>query len=435
MTGKLLELCQAAVEEMLKAGADIADASAAAGTAMQAEVRENAILGTQSHRARSAVLRAIVNKRTGTFDLHAADVDAVVEAARLAVEIARNAQPDPAFKDLPPPEPYAPVADIYDGRVEHVAASRVYEAASANIETALEHYAHALLTGAAGAFVTHAAIANSHGVAAAESGTLCTLDFFCVLRQGDEASSFFGFRESRGMDALAAHDVALEACQKAGGYLGARSAGKITQPLLLAPLAAYELVRGLVAAASADAIQRERSFLCARLGRRIAPEALNVADDPLVAGGVYSSSMDGEGAPRRAVQVIGNGVLNDLLHSSYTANREGVANNGHGGRTGGVHATNVCCAASGKSLDDILRECGNAVLVEAGSLDPDPVSGKVNALLDYAVLIENGARSYPLKGAAVAGNVLEILAGIQAVGAAVEIMPGCTAPPILTTAP
>lgn len=432
MTDDLVEVCRIAVDEMIKAGADLADAAASRGRSVQAEVRENSIPGTQSHRARSLSLRAIVGRRIGMYDLHSLEKDAVKDAALIAVETARNAEADPDFRDLPHPEPYAEVEGTYDPKAEEMKAASVFETAKANIETARERFDKAVLSGGVALFASHGAIANSNGVEVRESGSFASTDLFCVMRSGEEIGSFFAFSEGRHVEALSDTSVGVRASEKASEFLGAKAAKAGAHRLLLVPLAAYDLLRTVVRAANAESIQRGRSFLCDLIGEEIAPEDLRIADDPLVPLGTYTSKADGEGAPRKRVDIVTNGALSGHLHSSYTANKEGVPNNGHGGRTGGVYATNIRVEHDGPTFEEMLKEVDEAILLLAGSLEPDTVNGKISTLLDFAMKVENGSVAYPLKGGSISADFLEVLEGIERMSRAEEVIPGCVVPAILT---
>ena len=69
-----------------------------------------------------------------------------------------------------------------------------------------------------------------------------------------------------------------------------------------------------------------------------------------------SGPFDDEGAPAQRVAIIENGVLVNWLHGSYTANKAGEPNNGHGTRSGGVSLSNVNPALGDKTGAELILE-------------------------------------------------------------------------------
>jgi PmbA protein len=195
------------------------------------------------------------------------------------------------------------------------------------------------------------------------------------------------------------------------------------------PLAGRGLILGLCAAASAEDIQRKRSFLVGRRGDKIASEHLTLVDDPLIPGGLSSSPFDGDGFPHRQVTLVDGGVLKTYLHSNYTAKKSGEDNTGHATRVG-IAPTNIRPKLGPKAAAELIGEVEEGIYVVLGQPSPDTASGQISALVDAGFKIEKGELTYPLQSTMVAGHALEMLGSIDAISSDYREEPGIVLPTI-----
>jgi PmbA protein len=198
--------------------------------------------------------------------------------------------------------------------------------------------------------------------------------------------------------------------------------------LVLGPLAAHGLLGAVVGAANAESVQRRRSYLVGKLGRRIASERLSIADDPLVARGMRSGAHDGEGTPCRRLAVVEGGVLASLLHNAYTAGKAGTKSTGHGTHSGSIRPTNLLPALGQKTAAELLAEVEEGIYLEAGEIRPDPASGDISASIDFGFYVKDGSIQYPVESAMLGANVFDLLGGLDAVSSDARREPGAVMP-------
>jgi PmbA protein len=198
-------------------------------------------------------------------------------------------------------------------------------------------------------------------------------------------------------------------------------------PVVLGPLAAAALIESVVTAASAESVQRRRSFLVGRLGRRIASEHLSVVDDGLFPAGIYSSPTDSEGVPHRRLVVIERGVLKSLLHSSYTAGKARTRTTGHAAG-GGCAPTNLRPELGELTAAEIVAGVKRGLYINSAAISPNPSSGEVSAMVDFGLAIENGRLAGPVANVSIAGHVFDLLRDIDAVSSDCREEPGVVMP-------
>jgi PmbA protein len=425
----LLKIAEIACEAAHQAGAHFADAFVERGRSLSVSVEKNAIKSTNARRPASVSVRAFVSGATGWYTASTNAEAAAAEAGRRAAELARVAEPDPDFVSLVSPEPYPEVAALYDPAVAALSAADIASWITDNIASARDVAPEVLLSGEAGASWREAALVNSLGVQATQRSTYASVYAQVVLRRDGQVGSFHEWDSARRLADLAPGGLGAKATTEALRYLVSRPLKTATLPVVFGPLAARGLYLGLCGAASAEEVQRRRSFLADKKGLSVASECLTLVDDPLIPGGLSSGGFDGDGYPHRRVTVVDRGVLQTYLHSNYTARKSGEPNTGHATRVG-ISPTNLSPVPGEKTAAELIAEVEDGIYVTLGSPSPDTASGQVSAMVDAGLRIEHGELTYPLEKTMVAGNGLELLQAIDAVSSDYREEPGMVMPTI-----
>jgi PmbA protein len=305
----------------------------------------------------------------------------------------------------------------------------VLEAAGALLARAEAAEPGCKVSGSVSIACSRGAFANSLGIALQQQVTSISAGCLAVIRRRGRSGSFYDFDMGRRLADVDLGAVGASAAGGAARYLGGRSLPSGTMPVVLGPLAASGLIESVVGAASAESLQRRRSFLAGMLGKRIASPLLTVTDDGLHPAGIYSSPCDAEGVPRRRLTVIEDGVLRELLHNTYTAGKAGIASNGHS--TGaGCGPTNLRPRPGAATAEEIIGEVRHGLYINAASLAPNPSSGDVSAMVEFGLVIEKGRLAGPVANVSVAGHILGMLDDIDAISSDYRTEPGNILPTI-----
>ena len=217
--------------------------------------------------------------------------------------------------------------------------------------------------------------------------------------------------------------LAREAAGEAVAFLDAGSVASGSYPILLRPDMASVLTATFASLFSADAAQKGLSLLQGKEGAQIAAPCVTVVDDPLLPDGFASRAFDGEGVAAQRTGVIQSGTLQTLLHNLKTARKQGVQTTGNAARQSiagpmTVAPSNFYFAPGTLDLDALCAQAGNAILItnmmgmHSGA---NPVSGDFS-LGAKGFLIRNGKLDRAVNQITIAGNFLELLRGIEAVG-------------------
>jgi predicted Zn-dependent protease len=267
-------------------------------------------------------LRIVRDGRLGSALTNRIEPDGLGDLARRAAEAADLAPPDPHFPGLPEMASY-PEIGAYDEETAALGAEGLAQLAGAAIGAAGEFGAYGFFTSA----VSELAVATSTGVSAHQPMTDATA---LVIAAGDDASGY-AERTSWAAGRVEPEAVGREAAAKAERTRGAAALDPGKYAAVLEPYALGELLQWFAwDSFSGLGILEERSYLCGRIGERIADPKVSIWDDPLDPGGL-PKAFDFEGVPKRRVPLVEEGIARGAVWDRITAARspDGQASTGH----------------------------------------------------------------------------------------------------------
>jgi len=423
-----LDLATQCVEKAVRLGAEWCDVAAGTGRDISVEIEKSGIKTADAGQGEDVAIRVYAKGGMGYATVSGCDRRDIDDAVQRAVALAKEATPDPDFKCLPEPQPRPEVEGLFDEAVAGLGVEEVVRIAVANIEAGKAMEPDANLSGHVALAVGAGALASSTGVALASRATDISAHVSALLKRDGDTGYFYEFDFGRHLADCRLERVAESAVEGARRFLGAKRITSRRMTLVLGPLASYGFLSQLVAAASAESIQRGRSYLCDRLGKPIAAPCLTLVDDGLVPRGMHSGAHDGEGTRRRPLTVIQDGRLASLLHNSYTAGKAGVESTGHGTHACGISPTNLRPVLGSKTAAEILREVTDGIYLESGEIRPDPASGDISASIDFGFLVKDGHIVHPVENAMLGGSIFDLLEHLDAVSSDARTEPGILMP-------
>jgi PmbA protein len=264
------------------------------------------------------------------------------------------------------------------------------------------------------------AYATSHGFSGEYETSSFSLSVAPVAAENGQMQRDYWYHVTRKRAQLEApEDIGRTAARRTVRRLGARQVKTTEVPVIFDPDMAATLVRHISGAASGPALYRRASFLVGKLGERIAAPSITIVDDGTIPGALGSRPFDGEGLPVRRTVIVEQGVLRSYLLDTYTGRKLGLPSTHHAARDGsgvGVSTTNLYLAAGSTDPAEMIRSVKNGLYVtELIGFGVNGVTG------DYSrgavgLWIENGELAYPVEEITVAGNLLDMLNAVEAVG-------------------
>jgi len=208
-----------------------------------------------------------------------------------------------------------------------------------------------------------------------------------------------------------AESVGRMAGRRTVGRLGARRLATTEAPVIFDSNIAAGLIGNFVSAASGSSLYRRSSFLLDRLGDRVFAPGVDIREDPHLPGEMASAYFDAEGVATSPRNVVEGGVLRGWFLSTYSARKLGLATTGN---SGGNH--NLIVKPGALDLAGLVKKMGRGFLVtELMGQGVNSVTG------DYSrgaagFWVEGGEIRHAIEEVTIAGNLLDMFAGIVAVG-------------------
>ncbi|MGH8148252.1 MAG: metalloprotease PmbA [Rhodanobacteraceae bacterium] len=420
---RLAELAEDVIQRARAAGASQAEVSASVGTGLSVNVRLGEVETVERNRDRGFGLTVYFGQRKGsasTADLKPESIDATIAQA---CAIARYTEPDPCagladarlmqnrFPDLGLWHPW-------DLDVEHaIAIGREVEAAGRDNAAIANSEGAGVQSG--GAFGVYA---NSHGFVGRERGTHHSVSCSLIAGSGDAMQRDGWYEYVRDAQDFPAFDsIGRKAADRAASRQGARRLATRDCPVVFAPEVARSLIGHLVSAVSGGSLYRRASFLLDHAGKPVLPDFVDIVERPLLPRGHASTSFDAEGVATYESALVERGMLQRYVLGSYSARKLGLQTTGN---AGGVHNLVVASGArdgdAPGTFEAMLQRMGTGLLVtETIGQGVSIVTG------DYSrgaagFWIENGAIAYPVQEITIAGNLRDMLMGVQAIGGDVD---------------
>lgn len=350
-----------------------------------------------------------------TADLDPASIEATIEQA---CAIARYTEEDPCAgladamrmaRDFPDFDLWHPRPLDADAAIERALAC---EAAGRDADPRISNSEGA--NAAQGASVS--VYANSHGFIGAERGTSYSLSLSLIAGEGEAMQRDYWYDAAcRIADMASPQFVGLRAAERTLARLQPRAAPTGTFPVLFCAEVARSLIGHLLGAVSGGALYRRASFLLDHLGQPVLPSGIDLIERPHLVRGHRSAAFDGEGVATAESALVQGGVLQRYVLGSYSARKLGMQSTAN---AGGVH--NLHVTTGKEDLPALLRGMGRGLLVT------EMMGQGVNAITgDYSrgaagFWVENGEIAYPVDEVTIAGNLKDMLLGIEAVGSDVD---------------
>lgn len=435
----LLELAEDVVRRALAAGSTDAECTVAEGEEFTANVRMRELENLKEAGSRGAGLRILIGRKTGsayTSDLSAEGiarlVHSAVELADITTEDPHAGLPDTAELGAIPGDLrlYTPGVEGLDTALKIDLAKRAEDAALST---------DARISNSEGAsFDTHTGrhiFANSRGFAGEYRTSYCSLAVSPVASDGDSMERDYWYTLARGLDGLETpEEVGRIAARRALRRLHAVKVETQKVPVVFEPRTARSLLDNIFEAVHGMSIYRHESFLAGKLGEKVASDDLTVVDDGTLPGLFGTSPFDDEGVPSRRTVVIERGVLKNYLLNSYAGRKLGMKTTGNASRglagNAGIGHGNFFIEQGVQSAEQILAGISNGFYVtELLGFGVNIVTG------DYSrgaagLWIRNGELAFAVSEVTIAGNLKDMLLGIETVGADLEFRGSVAAPTI-----
>ena len=266
-------------------------------------------------------------------------------------------------------------------------------------------------------------ITNSNGISVEDGGRTQILYAGVAAEENGEVKSDFHIEVVRDLSKLDVNAFAKKTAEGAVEKLGASPVPSGSYPVIFERRAMTAIFSALTDMYSGDLIGKGLSPLKDKRDEQIFSDKITVVDDPRSTDALRLANYDDEGCPTRRKLLVENGVFRTMLHNTRSAARMGMESTGNGFRGGYEDSVSVspmnCCILPGeRDLCGLMEDMGDGLVITGlAGLH----AGLNHVTTDFSLqcsgyLVKNGKRERPVALITVAGNFLDLMKKVTAVG-------------------
>jgi len=428
------ELCEMAIRH----GADHAEAYITSGTINEIRVNNQELELTRTLSNRGVALRVIKGKCMGMATTTMFEKDDLARLVDSSLEIAGIAEPDPYIRLYPQGDEYEKIETFSPGiwsmsLEEKTALLMDIEKAGKSYDTRIKRTDYVTYIDS----IMDISIANSLGLALNYRESDCFVMAEFIAEEGDSAFASFVECCSRNPENFDPREIGISGAKKALLSLNGKPAKTGKYPVLFTPEAAVHILIYLGQAINGKAAALHHSFLWDKKGEKIASPIVTLVDDGLASCYTGSAPFDDEGVPVKTETIIDSGVLTDFQYDLHSATKYNHRPTGNGRRDSyrdapSIQHNNLVLKPGNESREKIIGNISKGLYINNGmGFAGNPSTGDFS-LAASGALIENGQITSPVVGVTLAGNLLDMLKAVTAIGNdLIEVHGGIVIPSIL----
>ena len=270
-------------------------------------------------------------------------------------------------------------------------------------------------------YVVHA---DSNGFLEGESKTLYSMGISMIAddiepKSNKSESNNVGRKQTDGWYSAARfhknltspEDIVEKARRRTLRKLGAVKPPSQEVPVVFSSEMAQSFLGKIASALMGENLFRKQSFLLNKLEESIANAKINLIDNPLLPGKLGSRHFDSEGVQAKPLVLIENGVLKNYMLSTYSANKLGMASNGH---SGGI--SNLILKLGDYPEEELIASVKNGLyLTSMTGQGANIVTGDFSRG-GQGIWIREGKLAEPVSEFTIAGTFAEMLNNLKMIG-------------------
>lgn len=210
--------------------------------------------------------------------------------------------------------------------------------------------------------------------------------------------------------------------EEVSSSLGAKSMKSRTIPVILRNDVMSTLLGCFTGLFYGDMIARGVSPLTGKEGQQIMSDNITIIDDARNQDALELNNYDDEGHPTYAKAVVEKGVFETVLHNNKSALKMNAESTGNGFRSGGgatdVSATNFYIVPGKEDLAELEETMQDGIVITglAGMHAGIDFVTTNFSLQARGYLVKNGKKDRPVTLITIAGNFLDLMNHVKAVG-------------------
>ena len=364
-------------------------------------------------------IRAVFGQKVGSASTNSLDENSVKECLKRAETIAKHQKEDPQFQGLPEHKEGRKTQNNYFKETVNYSPDQRAEKVKQIIDFAEEKGVDRVY----GAFKTEEIdlfVANSNGIEKKNKLSNANLTTTAIADWDNDQGFGWGEMCRANVNDIDHMKVAERAVEKGLNNMEPKSIEPGEFNVVLEPLAVKSMLMYLgFMGLSARAVQEERSFMNGKFGEQIMNEDVTIYDDALDKD-MIGFPFDYEGVPKKHIDIINDGVANEVVYDSYTAGKEDdKESTGHALPMPNPNSPlplNLMMESGNSSVEEMIENTEKGILVTRFNYcrTVHPVKSILTGLTrDGTWMIEDGEVKHPVKNLRFTQNLLDAFTDVE----------------------
>ena len=269
---------------------------------------------------------------------------------------------------------------------------------------------------------TFSELTNSLGVNVQDHSGMQAVVAAVTMVDGEDLRDGYLVKLIENLDDFDQDAFVTELIDKVSSHLHARSAASRLCPVIFNYETMSTLFSCFSAMFSGSLIAKGISPLTDKLHEKIFSDKITIIDDPRNLDALFLQNYDDEGHPTYTKTVVDHGVFETILHNTKSALKMNTESTGNGFKSGAgatdVSPMNLYIQPGDESMDQLIEQMGDGVIItDLGGMHAGVDFVSTNfSLQAQGYLVENVRKVRPLTLITVAGNFIELMNNVVAVG-------------------
>jgi PmbA protein len=264
-------------------------------------------------------------------------------------------------------------------------------------------------------------IINSYGIDLSDQEEAQFLQAGIAVQEGDQVKTGDLLKIVPDLSAFDIDAFVQELADKALFRLQGQSPKSGRFPVIFEREAMTQLFAAFTGLFSGDLIYKGISPIAGKQGETIFSDQITIIDDPQEQAALSQADFDDEGCPTQKTVLVKDGVFTNMLLDSKSAKRIGAESTGNGFKAGAaisVQPMNCQIVPGTDSLEELCAKMHDGIVVtrlQGLHAGLDFVSGNFS-LQCSGYLVKDGKKAQAAELMTVAGNFLDLMKRVKAVG-------------------
>jgi len=265
-------------------------------------------------------------------------------------------------------------------------------------------------------------IVNSYGVDISSRSSFASASIMVMAKDADDTQSGFEFDFSHRLADINVDHVGKVAARKATDMLFAKKMKTMKIPVVFDNTTTAQMLDFISDAFLGENVIKGKSYLRDKFEKPIFSTIITLTDNPLDIRCSDACPYDGEGVPSQETVLVKNGTVLAFIYDSYWGRIAGNPSTGNSVRGGyrsvpSLGVRHVCMEPGKEDLTQKLSGFKQVLKITdiMGMHTANPITGEFSVGVN-GILLDGNTALYPVREAALSGNIYEMFSRVVAVG-------------------